>query len=144
MALDFKHIRKEWLALVAAAIALMVGVLIDWFCGPNWNAFQRSGSLVVAIGIVAALKDLRPLYREQLQRRENSLEERRQEIDIVMRDDEIERGVRGTTDYALKQTKAAFDKKLSLAIWADLLLLVGGTLVWGFGDLVWLPWKEAT
>lgn len=109
-------------ALLLSVIVLAGGI---WFSLKlmDWSWFSRSGSLIVIIGIF--------LTSSQVIENSRRLKMRRSHHDHNF-----------TRDFADDLKKNALDKSRSLDedIWQNglrgLYLLVSGTLIWGFGDLI--------
>ena len=119
-------------ALVAAALTLIAGLILELGASLG-DAFARAGALAVVIGIVLVALDIPRQLREAADEYDEKLQERRQEIEIVLSDEEIARGVPGSIAYAVdKQLREA----LRRAAWTLAAILVAGTLAWGFGDML--------
>lgn len=107
-------------ALSAAAITLSIAVSLQT---GDWSWFARSGSLVVIIGIF--------LTSSQIIENSRYLRRRR-----------TRQGGNFERDYAenLKQQSLSRARGLDEDVWENglrgLYLLVIGTLIWGYGDLV--------
>jgi hypothetical protein len=109
-------------AIVLSILVLLGGCIISYEFS-DWSWFSRSGSLVVVIGIF--------LTSSQVIENNRRLKSRRHY-----------REQNFTRDYAedMKRQTLARSRSLDEDIWASglrgLYLLVTGTVVWGFGDLV--------
>jgi len=109
-------------AVYLSIVVLLAGVALSLYSS-DWNWFSRSGSLVVVIGIFLTssqiIENTRRMKLHRLHRGQNFNRDYADEIkrDTLKRsrnpdEDNWENGLRG------------------------LYMLVTGTLVWGFGDLV--------
>jgi len=111
-------------ALVLSSITFAAGIWISLQTS-NWSWFSRSGSLIVIIGIF--------LTSSQIIENSRRLKKRRSHFDNNFH-----------RDFAddLKQRTLEKSRVLEEDIWANglrgLYLLVSGTLIWGFGDLIGL------
>jgi hypothetical protein len=109
-------------AIVLSILVLLGGGIISYEFS-DWSWFSRSGSLVVVIGIF--------LTSSQVIENNRRLKSRRH-----YREQNFNR------DYAEDMKRQTLERSRSLDedIWASglrgLYLLVTGTVVWGFGDLV--------
>jgi hypothetical protein len=130
---DRNHHHRKWVrqpslhlttrkALLLSAIVFSGGI---WFSLTlmDWSWFSRSGSLIVIIGIV--------LTSSQIIENSRKLKMRRSHHDHNFN--------RDFADDIKKQTLER-SRSLDEDIWENglrgLYLLVAGTLIWGFGDLV--------
>ena len=123
-----KHPMRTHLVLtmrhaVVLSIVMLLGGGVISFEFSNWSWFSRSGSLVVVIGIF--------LTSSQIIENNRQLKSRRHYHEQNF-----------NRDYAedMKRQTLARSRSLDEDIWASglrgLYLLVIGTVVWGFGDLV--------
>lgn len=109
-------------AMLLSAVVTATGIWFS-FSTANWNWFARSGSLVVIIGIF--------LTSSQIIENSRKLRHRR-----IYHDHNFRR------DFAEDLKKHTLERSRSLEedIWENglrgLYLLVSGTLIWGFGDLL--------
>ena len=109
-------------ALLLSAIVIAGGI---WFSlkQTDWSWFSRSGSLIVIIGIL--------LTSSQIIENSRKLKIRRSQHDHNFK-----------RDFAneIKEQTLKRSRSLDEDIWENglrgLYLLVSGTLIWGFGDLV--------
>lgn len=113
---------KTRLAYVVVALILACGVLFS-VQGGNWEWFSRAGSAVVAIGILLTSSQIRD-HSQRLRRWRTQLVSQSQRDWAV---DEAKRSM----------VRAAGEQE---SIWEieghGLYMLIGGTLIWGFGDLI--------
>jgi uncharacterized membrane protein YcjF (UPF0283 family) len=120
------------LALVCFAFGLYLSKII-WLQA-EW--FSRSGCLVVVLGVWSSIGVV--FHEKLISRRANWIrnKELKQLKAKVLEDSEIALGI--------DQVNAAHDQRLNLAIQdlrmsigvLEMSLLISGTLVWGFGDLI--------
>lgn len=108
------------LAVVGAGIAASVA-------SGTWSWFARSGAFVVVIGIV--------LTSSQIIEDERRLRQRRQQRDRA--------GNVANRDWASEDSRLAQSRRHDEHLFENersgLYMLVAGTLIWGFGDLLgWL------
>lgn len=121
-----------FLALVCFALGLYLSK-IDWL-HTEW--FSRSGCLVVVLGVWSSIGVV--FHEKLISRRANWIrnKELRQLKAKALEDSEIALGI--------DQVNADHDQRLNLAIQnlrmsigvLEMSLLISGTLVWGFGDLI--------
>lgn len=120
----------SWQAWVLTGAALIGGVLFSVGLG-DWSWFSRSGSAVVAIGVVLTSRQVFEHNRRLLdyQRRHDSTL-RSIGVDQSLHDwadeNSIRRLIRSRT-----HEEANWRSDFS-----GVQLLLGGTLIWGFGDLL--------
>mgnify|MGYP006076234117 CR=1 FL=1 len=112
--------------LLCLSVALC-GAFIQ-FNSDSSIALSRAGAVIVCIGILYGFIELKVIFAK--------LEGKRQENDIVFSDRELKQGVRGSTDQLKTKTEADRQSLGNIAAITDMLILVAGTLLWGFGDLL--------
>ena len=128
-------LRRENVAVLLGLATGLIGAAISFYC-PESDAFQRSGSVIVCIAVGFGLRDLKDSYEAKFREFASEQEESRVQNDIVFGDEELEAQVRGTTDQRLGVAKAVAEKLGSNAVTIDATILISGTLIWGFGDLL--------
>ena len=126
---------REILAVMLAILFLAVGLVVSYYW-PATNASPRSGSLVVCIGIFFALRELRDSFKADYDVEFDNFESKRAETDIVPSEQDLKSRARGTTDYAQDVSKSRRDSNIRRVMTIDTSILIFGTIVWGFGDLL--------
>ena len=127
--------RKEIVAIFFTISVGLFGFTMQYFM-PCSNGFARSGSLIVCIGIVFGLSQLRTILGQLHLDSINRMEKARLENDIVFSDSEIENLARGTTDQRTNAATVSYVSRDRSIEFIDITILVVGTLIWGFGDLI--------
>lgn len=113
---------KTRLAYAIVALLLAGGVLLS-LRGGDWNWFSRAGSAVVAIGILLTSSQIRE-HSQRLRRLRSQL------------------AAQSQRDWAADDAKRALVRAAGQqeTLWEieghGLYMLIAGTLIWGFGDLV--------
>ncbi len=115
--------------LIASLIVTLIGILLSYNSG-DWTWFSRSGSLLVVIGIIVAVKDINKSLAELEDRKLTDyllekLKERRPDID----ENEIHDSKKEIMELT-KEKIAIFYRRVEVSI------LITGTVIWGFGDLI--------
>ena len=88
------------------------------------------------MGIFFGAQDLKSVYVDRYEDRVRSLEEKRSENDIVFSDEELDDGVRGSTNYFRSRARSIRERgKKRVVFIVDTGVLMLGTVIWGFGDL---------
>jgi len=128
--------KEETVVIVAAIIIAIFGVIIVLVWGGSTNAFSRSGSLIVCIGIMFGALDIRSIYEKQFEKNICNLEDKRLENDIVFSDSDLKKEIRGSTNYFISRAIALKKTDNKRVVFIDTLVLLSGTLIWGFGDLL--------
>ena len=126
---------EEKISIGFSVFIAIAGLLVDlaWKCT---NGFSRSGSLIVCVGIISGSLILKKVIKKKHEARENYLESIRQEMDIVFSDKELKEKVRGTADSQLKEAERILEKDTRRILVVETCIVVFGTLIWGFGDLL--------
>ena len=123
-------------ALNLSIFIVIVGFIVELFFNES-NAISRAGSLITCVGIYFGYIDLSSIYKDNFNKLIIKLESKRLENDIVFSDEQLkDKKLKGTT-YSLKQNasnKLNKDEKRVNLIY--MLILILGTFIWGFGDLV--------
>lgn len=113
---------KTRLAYLTVALLLVSGILLSARSG-DWSWFSRAGSAVVVIGILLTSSQIRD-HSHRLRRLRSQLAAQSQ------RDWAVDENKRSLVRAATEQE----------AIWEieghGLYMLITGTLIWGFGDLL--------
>lgn len=127
---------EELLVIATASIVLVVGMAINVLVGECSTAFQRAGSVVVCIGIFFSFLDVGGIYEGKFEDELEKLRAKKSENDMVFSEEELEIEVRGSTNFLIKRAKLVRDKNKTRVALVDLGILLLGTFIWGFGDLV--------
>ena len=131
------QLSKEEIAVIAITlIALTFGIGIELVWGSCTDALSRSGSFIVCLGIVFGALDFKSVYERKTRDLIRDLNARRLESDIVFSDDELDDEVRGSTNYFIRRANAIKESGQKRVIVVDAGVLIVGTLISGFGDLV--------
>ncbi len=105
--------KNEWSLLVGAVLLTITSFILDiYFCGFNW--FARSGALMVLLAAIVEFRISGHIY------------------DDIQRSQLTSSIVNSSIPLKAKPTK----KRKKIAITAHTLLVVG-TIIWGYGDLIW-------
>lgn len=108
-------------AIAAAVIAAGIGLSV---AAQDWHWFSRAGALVVVIGIV--------LTSSQVIDNSRRLRRDRQRLEQT--------GHVANRDWAHDQPRLAHSRQHDEHVFeverSGLYMLIGGTMIWGFGDLV--------
>jgi len=127
-------LRDGWLthglAYVATLVAFAWGIFTS-LAANDWSWFARSGSLVVIIGIVLTSSQIFE-HNRKLKRRRNAIE-RRFEPPVPNRSHHDWAGEDGIKSLVRSRTLEEYAWEIESE---GLYLLILGTLVWGFGDLL--------
>lgn len=127
--------KKEFIALYVSILTASLGIIFELFWQVE-HAFQRSGSLVVCVGIWLVYSEIKRAYTERYERLVTQLESNRLENDIVWSDAELRAGVRGTTDHEIERALRDKDAAEKRVLRIEAIILISGTAIWGFGDLL--------
>ncbi len=104
---------KEWHIIWAAITVVIISAIADYFT-TNFNWFTRSGSVAVLLAAFVEFKISSHIY-DEIQRAQFM----QKRLDMYI-------------PFKAKPTKEK--EKVSLAAH---ILLVAGTIIWGYGDLFW-------
>ena len=126
--------KNEVVALLLSVCVGAIGFVVQLFI-PSSNGFARSGSVVVCIGIYFGLIEFRKHLNKQHVDSIGRKESTRLQNDIVFSDSQIENRERGTTDVRIEAETSSYESRDRRVALMDLMILIGGTLIWGFGDL---------
>ena len=121
----FKRINpiSKLIALVAASIVMLAGVAPSIILD-NWEWFGRSGSLLTAYGVTVAYLDVAGFLDSVS---ENTIERMDQVIESA--------DTSGYTKEEIEQKKKEILKSMRKSVLrVEFLVLVVGTLIWGYGD----------
>jgi len=113
--------------VVLSVLVALVGAFVQ-YNGESSIALSRAGAIIVCIGILYGFIELKLIF--------SKLEANRLQNDIVFSDSELRKGVRGSTDQLKDKIERDRWSPDNRAAVADLIILVVGTLLWGFGDLL--------
>ena len=128
-------IKRESVALVISAATAVVGATINYFY-PDSGAFPRAGSVIVCIAIAFGLRDLRDDYKAKFASFAAEQEENRLGNDIVFSEKQLKNKVRGSTDQRVEVAETEAENLGATATTIDAAILICGTLIWGFGDVL--------
>lgn len=110
-------------AYLLTCASLGVGLLLSLFYG-NWQWFARSGSLVVVIGILlTSTQIIEELQQMRLRRWRNEHHQDSWSNHDWVDDTQSQKTLRSIEDDPLGRGQGLY-------------LLIMGTLIWGFGDLL--------
>jgi hypothetical protein len=133
---------EKW-AVSLAAVILLAGVAIAWFHGPNW--INRSGSLVIVVGVLLAISRLADLTETKVsalmnENFENGMQRAVQEIEAthghVLTPAQREALGQGVRISMSRGFSAIFEDWRIRVKRFEVSLVIVGTIVNGFGD--WL------
>lgn len=134
--------RSHFIILLIMLIILGLG----WYCsiinflGKEW--FSRSGSLVVILGIILGfsgiIQERLLISRLEIRKRIQLLQKKRQLRQQSTEKSEIEQELENIKSKFVERTnELTGSMKFNIGLIEGVLLIVG-TLIWGFGDLVFL------
>jgi hypothetical protein len=123
-----------WLPTIISLASLGVLVRACFLSGSNGIAVSRAGSIITTLGLVFALSQ----YRQLLAEKERSIVEA---ITTDAADKGISEKARTVQKTLKKVHSVAKRKEKILAIWEGLIIIIG-TLTWGFGDVVYQDWQR--
>jgi hypothetical protein len=103
----------EWSLIGIAILIAIISIVSDYYSN-NYNWFARSGSIVVLLAAFVEFKISSHIY------------------DDIQRAQFMQTKIEMPVPFKAKPTKAK--RKVSLA--AHILLVIG-TVIWGYGDLIW-------
>ncbi len=116
----------QFLSLAVIAIGFTAGIVSG-----DWTWFSRSGSVVVAIGVLVAAHDINEALREiELEDVDELVRQVAAEVipDITINADDIEK----VKKKAIRIIRNDFVSKYKKV---EVTLIILGTLIWGFGDI---------
>jgi hypothetical protein len=122
---------------IAILLLPISGVFIS-FSLADWQHFERSGSLVVIVGIILAWKDITGNLNLFEQYANNQIHSRLQEIEkekISLRNALTESAMSGVEKMGeeVKEAIGLLKKRIRLL---EVLALGLGTLIWGYGSII--------
>jgi hypothetical protein len=103
----------EWSLIGVSILVAVVSVVADYY-STDYNWFARSGSVVVLLAAFVEFKISSHIY------------------DDIQRAQFMQTKVKMSVPYKARPTKS----KLKVSLAAHI-LLVTGTIIWGYGDLIW-------
>lgn len=112
-----------YLTWPAAFLVLSGGLFTGWITG-QWHWLARSGALVVVLGILLTSSQLLEHMRRLRVRRHFP-------GDNPSRHDWADADEKRRLDHSRER-----EESISRSEWSGFMLLIVGTVVWGFGDLV--------
>jgi len=145
-------VRTSWLEriIVGVCIAIAVGGAISgYFYDPPW--LNRAGSVIIVIGVIAASVRLQEVLTSQINRfREMSDEKQLQELYEVHErffgrplDAAYKKGLESLVNKGLETMFANYiERRVKRLKSVELSILIAGTLINGFGDLVVLGMQK--
>lgn len=136
MRLMQKLTNSEIVVIITAVLVALIGIGLECLLGDSTNMFQRFGSIIVCIGIIFGALDIKSIYSNHLNELIKSTEEKREETDIVFSVGDLKKGIRGSTNYIQSRARSIKESGENRVVLIDTFVLVLGTLVWGFGDLL--------
>ena len=80
--------------------------------------------------------DIKRVYGQKFNALVRELESNRLENDIVHSDAALEKQVKGSTDYLMSEAASTKENGEKRIVLIDMLILLSGTFIWGFGDLL--------
>ena len=105
--------QSEWSIIVVAILVAIISVIADYyFTGYNW--FARSGSVVVLLAAFVEFKISSHIYED------------------IQRAQFMQSKINMSIPLKAKPTKPRRNVSFAAHI-----LLVVGTIIWGYGDLIW-------
>ncbi len=126
---------RETMLFIGALGMATLGYLIDNNWG--WDAFPRSGALIVAFGAAFAGYEIYGMERA-ITRHESRVEK----LEAIYLDAAKEGRETSSEDAFsrladnLAEFRSARIERVGRMIRAEIIILCSGTLIWGFGDLV--------
>lgn len=121
----FQLTTQKALILSIAVLALSIWLSIRY---QDWIWFSRSGSIIVIIGIV--------LTSSHIIENSSKLHARRRQRDNNFGRDYADETKQGTLKYSRRHDEDIWESSLR-----GLYLLITGTIIWGYGDLIGLLWS---
>ncbi|GAC21284.1 hypothetical protein GARC_4342 [Paraglaciecola arctica BSs20135] len=121
---------------VLALVCFLSGLYLSQISWLQAEWFSRSGCLVVVLGIWSSIGVV--FHEKIISRRANWIrnKELRQLKARLLDDSEIALGIdQVNADHDQRLSLAIQDLRLSIGV-LEMSLLISGTLVWGFGDLI--------
>ncbi len=103
----------EWSLIGVAILVAVISVIADYY-STDYNWFARSGSVVVLLAVFVEFKVSPHIY------------------DDIQRAQFMQTEVKMSVPFKAKPTKSR--RNISFAAH---ILLVAGTVIWGYGDLIW-------
>ncbi|OHC68514.1 MAG: hypothetical protein A3H93_04830 [Rhodocyclales bacterium RIFCSPLOWO2_02_FULL_63_24] len=143
MSTSFPISNHEKWAVSLATVILLAGVAIAWFHGPSW--INRSGSLVIVVGVLLAISRLADLtetnvselmnahFENGMQRAVQDIEATHGHVLTPAQREALGQGVRSSMSRGFS---AMFEDWRIRVKRFEVSLVIVGTLVNGFGD--WL------
>ena len=132
------------LILISASISFDIFCLSDI---PNWVAFQRSGSVVVVVSIVAIWYSVNKWLKDKKRRVKGFLADQKQCIPELTRKETgysnkkyINYTVKKITSQIHDSTNSIFNKIEKKFYIHEMILAATGTIIWGYGDLLPFIW----
>jgi hypothetical protein len=119
-----------------ALVCFVLGLYLSKIAWLNAEWFSRSGCLVVVLGIWSSIGVV--FHEKIISRRANWIrnKELRQLKAKLLEDSEIALGIdQVNADHDQRLSLAIQDLRMSVGV-LEMSLLISGTLVWGFGDLM--------
>ncbi|KQT67845.1 MULTISPECIES: hypothetical protein [unclassified Pseudomonas] len=145
-------VRTSWLERIIVGICVAIaicGALAGYFYDPPW--LNRAGSVIIVIGVIAASVRLQEVLTSQISRfREMSDEKQLQELYEVHErffgrplDAAYKKGLESLVNKGLETMFANYiERRVKRLKSVELSILIAGTLINGFGDLVVLGMQK--
>lgn len=128
--------KAEKTVLLLVTLAVIIGITLELLLGDCSNMFQRFGAVIVCIGIIFGALDLKSAYAQEYKNTIEVTENNRMENDAVWSDKNLGNEARGTTNYFQTRANSIRESGEKRVVMIDAAVLVVGTLIWGFGDLI--------
>lgn len=132
--------KLEIFSIILSGIILTIGFWAGFYCSPL--SFSRSGSLLVVIGILVAAFGIRAQFGSVLLEVIVLAISQRPDITKKLYEegryhDEVEKAYAEAVKDLFGDAKSEIQKRMSKVLFVELVIVIVGTLVWGFGDLVY-------
>jgi hypothetical protein len=127
--LNFSRYKTEWLLLLLAVISVIVSIICDLQSIENTTWFARSGSIVVLLAAIVEYRLTSFVYEDVDQAAIKTAQKR-----AVMPSVSDNPLVDGLVKARLT-SKPVSTKSRSMLSVVSLILIVAGTVIWGYGDI---------
>lgn len=129
-------IHQEKIAILVFLVVLVSGIFLEIILDDCWDAFQRSGSLLVCLGIYLAARDLRGIVNEEHKNVITLINKYRDAINDIA-EERIEQGKEGgTAEEGIEEAWHYAETTKKRIFLIEITILIIGTFIWGFGDLI--------
>lgn len=123
-----------YIASIVALVCMSFGIWLDVHVYPG--AFEKSGVVITCVGIVFGLMKLTEAYQQEYDERIEELEKQKEALNMAASDSQIENREIGSVEYYMDNLLANKENNVRMVIWVDGVILIGGTLISGFGNLL--------